>query len=101
MPSRWAGFLALSLFASTAWAARPFHVEDMQKLARVGGPRISLDGTPSLHGDAQRRRQEQIGHQRPGRRRMRRRAAPDDVCRHGVECGRPLVARADRSCLVA
>ena len=45
MQSRRAGLLALCLFASNAWAARPFHVEDMQKLARVGGPRISPDGT--------------------------------------------------------
>jgi dipeptidyl aminopeptidase/acylaminoacyl peptidase len=32
------------LVATTASAAHPFHVEDMQKLSRVGGPRISPDG---------------------------------------------------------
>ncbi len=28
----------------TAWAAHPFHVEDMQRLSRVGDPRVSPDG---------------------------------------------------------
>jgi WD40 repeat protein len=36
-------FVLLS-FAVTAWAAHPFHVEDMQRLSRVGAPRVSPDG---------------------------------------------------------
>ena len=35
---------ALLSFAVTAWAAHPFHVEDMQRLSRVGEPRLSPDG---------------------------------------------------------
>ncbi len=35
---------ALLSFAVTAWAAHPFHVEDMQRLSRVGDPRVSPDG---------------------------------------------------------
>ena len=37
---------SLVLFSSTlpAWAAHPFHVEDMQRLSRVGNPRVSPDG---------------------------------------------------------
>jgi hypothetical protein len=35
---------ALLSFAFPAWAAHPFHVEDMQRLSRVGGPRVSPDG---------------------------------------------------------
>jgi dipeptidyl aminopeptidase/acylaminoacyl peptidase len=31
-------------FASTAWAGHPFHVEDMQRLSRLGGSRVSPDG---------------------------------------------------------
>src|SRR6266853_2247697 len=31
-------------FTVPAWAAHPFHVEDMQRLSRVGGPRVSPDG---------------------------------------------------------
>lgn len=36
--------LALLSFAAPAFAARPFHVEDMQKLSRVGAPWVSPDG---------------------------------------------------------
>jgi dipeptidyl aminopeptidase/acylaminoacyl peptidase len=36
--------LALLAFTFPAWAAHPFHVEDMQRLSRVGGPRVSPDG---------------------------------------------------------
>ncbi len=36
-------FVLLSI-AFPAWAAHPFHVEDMQRLSRVGGPRVSPDG---------------------------------------------------------
>ncbi len=36
--------LALLSCTLTAWAAYPFHVEDMQRLARVGNPRVSPDG---------------------------------------------------------
>src|SRR5579872_1902221 len=36
--------LALLFFAFPAWAAHPFHVEDMQRLSRLGGPRLSPDG---------------------------------------------------------
>ncbi|MGB6811989.1 MAG: hypothetical protein WBE23_03760, partial [Candidatus Sulfotelmatobacter sp.] len=36
--------LALLSCTLTAWAAHPFHVEDMQRLARVGNPRVSPDG---------------------------------------------------------
>jgi dipeptidyl aminopeptidase/acylaminoacyl peptidase len=36
--------LTLLAFASPAFAAHAFHVEDMQKLSRVGGPRVSPDG---------------------------------------------------------
>jgi dipeptidyl aminopeptidase/acylaminoacyl peptidase len=36
--------LALLSFVSTAFAGHPFHVEDMQKLSRIGGPKISPDG---------------------------------------------------------
>jgi dipeptidyl aminopeptidase/acylaminoacyl peptidase len=35
---------ALLSFTAPAWAAHPFHVEDMQRLSRVGGPRVSPDG---------------------------------------------------------
>ena len=35
---------ALLSFVFTAWAAHPFHVEDMQRLSRVGDPRVSPDG---------------------------------------------------------
>jgi Tol biopolymer transport system component len=35
---------ALLSFAFTAWAAHPFHVEDMQRLSRLGVPRVSPDG---------------------------------------------------------
>src|SRR5580765_3007134 len=37
--------LAVLLFASTVSAGRVFKVEDMQALSRVGGVRISPDGT--------------------------------------------------------
>ncbi len=36
--------LTLLAFASPAFAAHSFHVEDMQKLSRVGGPKVSPDG---------------------------------------------------------
>jgi dipeptidyl aminopeptidase/acylaminoacyl peptidase len=36
--------LALLSCSITAWAAHPFHVEDMQRLSRVGDPRVSPDG---------------------------------------------------------
>jgi len=36
--------LALLWFAAPAFAAHPFHVEDMQKLSRVGAPSVSPDG---------------------------------------------------------
>jgi dipeptidyl aminopeptidase/acylaminoacyl peptidase len=36
--------LTLLAFASPAFAAHSFHVEDMQKLSRVAGPKISPDG---------------------------------------------------------
>jgi len=36
--------LPLLFFAPTAFAAHPLHVEDMQKLSRVGNPKISPDG---------------------------------------------------------
>ena len=36
--------LALWSFALSAWAAHPFQVEDMQRLSRVGSPRVSPDG---------------------------------------------------------
>ena len=36
--------LALMIFASSVFAAQVFRVEDMQKLSRIGGPRISPDG---------------------------------------------------------
>lgn len=36
--------LALLCFASPAFATHPFHVEDMQKLSRVSGPKVSPDG---------------------------------------------------------
>jgi len=36
--------LALMVFALPPLAARPFHVEDMQKLSRVGAPQVSPDG---------------------------------------------------------
>jgi dipeptidyl aminopeptidase/acylaminoacyl peptidase len=36
--------LPLLFLAPTAFAAHPFHVEDMQKLSRVGNPKISPDG---------------------------------------------------------
>jgi dipeptidyl aminopeptidase/acylaminoacyl peptidase len=36
--------LALLLFTIPVWAAHPFHVEDMQRLSRLGGPRVSPDG---------------------------------------------------------
>jgi dipeptidyl aminopeptidase/acylaminoacyl peptidase len=36
--------LALWSFALSAWAAHPFQVEDMQRLSRVGDPRVSPDG---------------------------------------------------------
>src|SRR5713101_8393104 len=36
--------IACLLVASTASAARSFQVEDLQKLSRVGGARISPDG---------------------------------------------------------
>jgi len=36
--------LALFSFSVTAWAAHPLHVEDVQRLSRVGGPRVSPDG---------------------------------------------------------
>jgi len=36
--------LALCSFALSAWAAHPFQVEDMQRLSRVGSPRVSPDG---------------------------------------------------------
>src|SRR5215471_15001684 len=36
--------LVLVLTASVAWAAHPFHVEDMHALSRVGEPKISPDG---------------------------------------------------------
>src|SRR5579872_2391023 len=35
---------AVLLVASTASSARPFQVEDMQRLSRVGGARLSPDG---------------------------------------------------------
>ena len=37
------GVLAL-LSSSPAFAAHPFHVEDMQELSRVSGPKVSPDG---------------------------------------------------------
>ncbi|MGH9495307.1 MAG: prolyl oligopeptidase family serine peptidase [Candidatus Sulfotelmatobacter sp.] len=36
--------LAFLAFAAPAFAAHSFHVEDMQKLSRVGGPKVSPDG---------------------------------------------------------
>src|ERR1700693_4872145 len=36
--------LAVLCFTLPTFAAHPFHVEDMQKLARVNGPKLSLDG---------------------------------------------------------
>lgn len=36
--------LALLSLAFPVYAAHPFHVEDMQRLARIGSPRISPDG---------------------------------------------------------
>jgi WD40-like Beta Propeller Repeat len=36
--------LALLSFTLTAGAAHPFHVEDMQRLSRLGNPRLSPDG---------------------------------------------------------
>jgi dipeptidyl aminopeptidase/acylaminoacyl peptidase len=36
--------MSFVLTASTAWAGRPFHVEDMQRLSRLGGSRVSPDG---------------------------------------------------------
>ncbi len=36
--------LALMIFASSAFAAQTFRVEDMQKLSRVSGPKLSPDG---------------------------------------------------------
>lgn len=36
--------LAFLALASPAFAAHSFHVEDMQKLSRVGGPKVSPDG---------------------------------------------------------
>jgi dipeptidyl aminopeptidase/acylaminoacyl peptidase len=36
--------LALVAFASPAFSAHAFHVEDLQKLVRVGGPQVSPDG---------------------------------------------------------
>jgi len=39
-----ASFVALMALASTAVAAHPFHVEDLHRLARVGGARLSPDG---------------------------------------------------------
>lgn len=36
--------LALMVFATPAFAGHPFHVEDMQKLSRVAGPKVSPDG---------------------------------------------------------
>jgi dipeptidyl aminopeptidase/acylaminoacyl peptidase len=38
------GSLLLLSFALPASAAHPFHVEDMQRLSRVGGPKVSPDG---------------------------------------------------------
>ncbi|MFZ0276197.1 MAG: S9 family peptidase [Candidatus Sulfotelmatobacter sp.] len=35
---------ALLSFTLSAWAAHPFKVEDMQRLSRVAGPRVSPDG---------------------------------------------------------
>jgi len=37
-------FFALLSLASPAWGANSFHVEDMQRLSRVGDPRVSPDG---------------------------------------------------------
>ena len=45
MTSRWVAALALLFLSPNALAARPFQVEDMQKLARLGDARISPDGT--------------------------------------------------------
>jgi dipeptidyl aminopeptidase/acylaminoacyl peptidase len=36
--------LALFSFSLTAWAAHPVHIEDLQRLSRVGSPRVSPDG---------------------------------------------------------
>jgi dipeptidyl aminopeptidase/acylaminoacyl peptidase len=36
--------IVLLSFTFPAWAAHPFHVEDMHRLSRIGGPRVSPDG---------------------------------------------------------
>ena len=38
------GVVAVLSLSTPLFAAHPFHVEDMQKLARVGGPKVSPDG---------------------------------------------------------
>jgi len=38
------GLLALLSFVSTSFAAHSFHVEDLQKLSRISGPKVSPDG---------------------------------------------------------
>ena len=93
MQSRRAGLLPCSVrlerLGGTSISRRG-HAE-----ARARGRPTHLAGRDDrrFHGDTQQYRQEQIGHQRLGRRRQRRRTATDDVCRHGVKPERSLVAR--------